>query len=56
MLTIFVDDHSDLIAVYFSREKGLTDSIPIRKRFAADHARLGSILKYHSDAAQELMG
>merc|ERR1711965_1151543 len=39
MLTIFVDDHSDLMSVYFSRKKGLNDAIPIRKRFAADHAR-----------------
>ena len=50
----FADDHSDYIAVYFSREKGLNDSIPIRKRFKADHARFGNIPKYHSDAAQEL--
>ena len=56
MLTVFADDHSDYIAVYFSREKGLNDSIPIRKRFKADHARFGNVLKYHSDAAQELMG
>ena len=56
MLTVFAGDHSDCIAVYFSREKGLNDSIPIRKRFKADHARFGNVLKYHSDAAQELMG
>jgi hypothetical protein len=53
-LTIFVDFHTNFIAVYFSTSKGYSDSIPIRKRFIADHTKYGRIAHFHSDAAREL--
>jgi hypothetical protein len=55
-LTAFIDFATNFGAVYFQKTKGYVDSIPIRKRFIADHQKYGTIKHFHSDGAHELQG
>ena len=53
---ILVDAYTGAVFFYPQRTKSAEDTLSATKRFETDTVHLGNILRYHSDAANELMG